>query len=60
MKLNIRYFVDGPWSHETFYKSIVGKLINKTPDSFFVKTKDSYMKFTEFDGMIEVGGRFED
>jgi hypothetical protein len=62
MKLNIGYFVDGPLSHETFYKSIIGTVINKTSDSFFVKTKDSYVKVTEFkfDGRIEVGDRFED
>ena len=43
------------------YKSIVGIVKNKTSDSFFVKTKDSFVKVTEFefDGKIEVGDRFE-
>tara|TARA_B110000444_G_scaffold250964_2_gene278152 strand:- start:131 stop:313 length:183 start_codon:yes stop_codon:yes gene_type:complete len=59
MKLNIVYFVDGPLSHEIFYKSIAGTVINNTSDSFFLKTKDSHVKVTEFDGRIEVGDRFE-
>ena len=44
------------------YKSIVGVVVNKTSDSFSVKTKDSFVKVTEFefDGRIEVGDRFED
>ena len=44
------------------YKSIVGAVVNKTSDSFLVKTKDSFVKVTEFefDGRIEVGDRFED
>ena len=43
------------------YKSIVGSVINKTPANFFVKTKDSFVKVTEFEsnGKIKIGDRFE-
>ena len=43
------------------YKSIVGSVINKTPANFTVKTKDSFVKVTEFefDGKIKIGDRFE-
>ena len=43
------------------YKSIVGSVINKTLTNFTVKTKDSFVKVTEFefDGKIKIGDRFE-
>jgi methionyl-tRNA formyltransferase len=43
------------------YKSIVGSVINKTPANFTVKTKDSFVKVTEFEfnGKIKIGDRFE-
>ena len=43
------------------YKSIVGTVINKTNYNFMVKTKDSFVKVSEFefDGKIKIGDRFE-
>lgn len=43
------------------YKSIVGSVVDKSPTSFTVKTKDSLIKVTEFefDGKIKIGDRFE-
>ena len=58
MKINKVELIDGVPN----YKSIVGAVVNKASDSFLVKTKDSFVKVTEFefDGSIEVGDRFED
>jgi methionyl-tRNA formyltransferase len=43
------------------YKSIVGTVINKTNYNFMVKTKDSFVKVSEFefDGKIKIGDKFE-
>jgi methionyl-tRNA formyltransferase len=43
------------------YKSTVGTVVNKTNYDFMVKTKDSFVKVTEFefDGEIKIGDRFE-
>ena len=43
------------------YKNIVGAVINITPTYFYVKTKDSFIKVTEFefDGKIKIGYRFD-
>ena len=43
------------------YKSIVGAVINVSPVDFTVKTKDSYIKVTEyeFNGKIKIGDRFD-
>ena len=43
------------------YKSIAGSIINKTENNFIVKTKDTFVKVTEFefDGKISIGDRFE-
>jgi len=43
------------------YKSIVGAVINVEPTNFSVKTKDSYIKVSEFefDGKIKIGYRFD-
>jgi methionyl-tRNA formyltransferase len=43
------------------YKCIVGSVIHKMHTSFTVKTKDSFVKVTEFEfvGTIKVGDRFE-
>lgn len=57
MKINqIQLIHDAPE-----YKCIVGAILNKDTEGFFVKTKDSFIKVTEFeyDGKIKVGDRFE-
>ena len=43
------------------YKCIVGAILNKDEDGFFVKTKDSFVKIVEYeyDGTFRVGDRFE-
>ena len=43
------------------YKSTVGSIIYVTPTSFTVKTKDNFIKVTEFEfnGKIKIGDRFE-
>ena len=43
------------------YKSIVGAVVGVSPLGFTVKTKDSYIKVTEFDfsGKIKIGDRFD-
>lgn len=57
MKINkIQYIDEAP-----VYKCINGAILNKDDKGFFVKTKDSFIKVTEFeyDGKIKVGDRFE-
>ena len=43
------------------YKSVVGAILNKDNEGFFVKTKDSFIKVIqyEYDGIFKVGDRFE-
>ena len=43
------------------YKSITGAIISVSPFNFTVKTKDSYIKVTEFEfnGKIKIGDRFD-
>tara|TARA_B110000027_G_C16113489_1_gene298983 strand:+ start:267 stop:1160 length:894 start_codon:yes stop_codon:yes gene_type:complete len=43
------------------YKGITGTILNKSNDSFLVKTKDSFIKITEFEynGVLKIGDRFE-
>ena len=43
------------------YKAIVGSIMSKTLTNFTVKTKDSFVKVTEFefDGKLKIGDRFE-
>ena len=57
MKINKVELVE----HAPNFKSIVGSVMNKTLTNFTVKTKDSFVKITEFefDGKIKVGDRFE-
>lgn len=57
MKINKVELID----NATNYKSIIGAVIDKTATSFTVKTKDSFIKVTEFefDGTIKIGYRFE-
>ena len=57
MKINKVELVDNAPN----FKSIVGSVINKSPTNFTVKTKDSFVKITEFefDGKIKIGDRFE-
>lgn len=42
------------------YKGVVGAVLQKDISGFYVKTKDSFIKVTEFtyDGVIKVGDRF--
>jgi len=57
MKINkIEFLKDAP-----IYKCTIGVILNKSVDSFLVKTKDSYIRVTEFEfnGVIKVGDRFE-
>lgn len=42
------------------YKGIPGQVLIKTKDFILVKTKDSYIKVTEYDGKVKVGDRFKD
>ena len=39
------------------YKGIPGQVLVKYSDSFLVKTKDSYIKITEYEGRVRVGDR---
>jgi methionyl-tRNA formyltransferase len=57
MKINRVELVDNAPN----FKSIVGSVINKSLTNFTVKTKDSFVKITEFefDGKIKIGDRFE-
>jgi len=57
MKINKVELID----NATNYKSIIGAVIGKTTASFAVKTKDSFIKVTEFefDGKIKIGDRLE-
>ena len=43
------------------YKNIVGAIIGKDGENIFVKTKDTFIKITEYeyDGVIRIGDRFE-
>ena len=43
------------------YKCIVGAILNNSNNSFIVKTKDSFIRVTEFefDTKIKVGDRFD-
>jgi len=43
------------------FKAIVGSIMSKTLTNFTVKTKDSFVKVTEFefDGKLKIGDRFE-
>lgn len=57
MKINkVRYF---PSAKK--YKCIIGAILKKTEESFFVKTKDTFVEVLEFecDGVFRVGDRFD-
>ena len=43
------------------YKPVVGMIVNKNPTNFTVKTKDSFVKITEFEfkGKLKIGDRFD-
>jgi methionyl-tRNA formyltransferase len=43
------------------YKGVIGAIIDKDKNCFFVKTKDSFIKVTDFEyeGKINIGDRFE-
>ena len=43
------------------YKCIVGTVLEKNDNNFVVKTKDNYIKITEYeyDGKIKIGDKFE-
>ena len=41
------------------YKGIPGQVLAKDGDSFLIKTKDSYIRITKYDGKIKVGDRLE-
>lgn len=57
MKINKVQLIDNAPN----YKSTVGSVINKTSNSFNVKTNDSFIKVTEFefDGNVNIGDKFE-
>ena len=57
MKINKVHLIDNAPN----YKSTVGSVINKTSNSFNVKTNDSFIKVTEFefDGNVNIGDKFE-
>ena len=57
MKINRVQLIDNAPN----YKSIIGSIINKTSNSFIVKTKDNYIEVVEFefDGDVNIGDRFE-
>lgn len=57
MKINKVKYLDSAPS----YKCIIGAVLNKSKDSFFVKTMDSYIEVLEYeyDGTFRVGDRFE-
>jgi methionyl-tRNA formyltransferase len=57
IKINmVKYIPEAP-----HYKGIVGAVVGVEPDSFFVKTNDSYLKVTEWSGLIKprIGDRFK-
>lgn len=57
MKINkVEYIESAP-----IYKCVIGAIINKSDDGFWVKTQDSFVKVTEYEynGKIKVGDRFE-
>lgn len=57
MKINkVEFIEDAP-----AYKCTIGTILNKVTDGFLVKTKDSFVKVTEYeyDGKIKVGDRFD-
>lgn len=57
MKINsVEYIKDAP-----NYKCKPGAILQKNQDGFLVKTRDSFIRVVdyEFDGKINVGGRFE-
>lgn len=57
MKINkVEFIKDAP-----VYKCVVGAILNKDTNGFLVKTKDSFVKVTEFeyDEKIKVGDRFD-
>ena len=57
MKINkVELIKDAP-----IYKCIEGAILEKKKDYFVVKTKDSFVKVTEweYDGKFKVGDRFE-
>ena len=41
------------------YKGVAGQVLVKTKDFILVKTKDSYIKITEYEGNVKVGDRFK-
>lgn len=57
MKINKVQLID----NAPIYKSVTGSIIDKTSNSFTVKTNDSFIKVTEFeyDGNINIGDKFE-
>lgn len=57
MKINRVELIDGA----PIYKCIIGAIINKSKDGFWVKTKDSFVKVIEYEyeGIIKVGDRFD-
>lgn len=40
------------------YKGIAGQVIVKRKNYILVKTKDSYIKITDYEGKVKVGDRF--
>ena len=57
MKINkVEFIEDAP-----IYKCTIGSILDKEPNSFIVKTKDSFIRVTEFkyNGTIKIGDRFE-
>ena len=57
MKINkVEFIPDAP-----SYKCIIGTILNKDSEGFFVKTNDSFVKIIdfEFDGKFKVGDRFD-
>tara|TARA_B100001057_G_C22869145_1_gene957936 strand:+ start:3349 stop:4242 length:894 start_codon:yes stop_codon:yes gene_type:complete len=57
MKINKVQLIDNAPN----FKSIIGSIINKTSNSFTVKTKDNFIEVIEFefDGNVNIGDRFE-
>ena len=47
--------------NETKYKSIIGIILKINKNGFIVKTKDNFIRVTEFEfnGKIKVGDRFD-
>ena len=57
MRINkVEFIKDAP-----VYKCIIGAILNKSADSFLVKTKDTFIKVIEYeyDGIIRIGDRFD-